>query len=116
MKNRISVFIAIIVSCAILYTSTIINGNIISAQQPNKNNSTGVTSAAANTTKEAKAAENKTGGEAQSSAANTTQAAKSAENKLEHAAKTFMNNTGHAAKQFIINLTGTTKQFLVGGK
>ena len=60
MKNRISIFIPIIVTCAILFTSAVINGNITTAQQPNKNNSTGFTKAAANTTKEAKAAANKT--------------------------------------------------------
>ncbi len=115
MKNEIFILLVLIVTCAILFMSAIINGNIISAQA-NNYNSGGVTSAAANTTQAAKTAANKTAGEAQSAAANTTQAAKTAENKLEHAAKTFMNNTGHVTKQFIANMTGTAKQFLVGGK
>jgi hypothetical protein len=41
MKNELAIFIAIIVSFAILFMSTIINGNIISAQA-NKNNSSSV--------------------------------------------------------------------------
>jgi amino acid permease len=104
MTNELALFIAITVSCAILFMSTIIKGNIISAQA--NNNSSSVMSAAAN----------KTAVKAQSAAANTSQAAKMAENKLEHAAKSFMNNTGHVTKQFIANITGTAKQFLLGGK
>jgi len=69
--------------------STIIKGNIISADA--NNNSSSVMSAAAN----------KTAVEAQSAAANTSQAAKIA--KLENAAKSFMNNTGHVTKEQLNN-------------
>ena len=49
MKNELALFIAIIVSWAILFMSTINKGNIISAQA-NNNNSSSVISAAANKT------------------------------------------------------------------
>ena len=51
MKNELALFIAIIVSCAILFMPTIIKGNIISAQaNNNNNNSSSVISTAANKT------------------------------------------------------------------
>jgi hypothetical protein len=68
MTNELALFIATTVSCVNLFISTIINGNIISADA--NNNSSSVMSAAAN----------KTAVEAQSAAANTSQAAKMAEN------------------------------------
>ncbi|HZD83400.1 MAG TPA: hypothetical protein VE076_11030 [Nitrososphaeraceae archaeon] len=49
MKNELALFIAIIVSCVILFMSTIIKGNIISTQA-NNNSGSSVISAAANKT------------------------------------------------------------------
>ena len=50
MKNELALFIAIIVSCVILFMSTIIKGNIISTQANNNNSGSSVISAAANKT------------------------------------------------------------------
>jgi hypothetical protein len=57
MKNELALFIAIIVSCAILFMSTIIKGNIISAQANNNNNSSMIPAAANKTAVEAQSAD-----------------------------------------------------------